>query len=176
MVQHNNLVNFLAWEAAAFAHSPADVFLQKTPTNFDVSVEELWTPLVTGAPLVVAKPNGHKDTGYLLELINRHGVTNLSMVPSQVRVCVWGGGFRAEPVGWKEVSCSQSGPGSRGVSLGGVRRSVYEVHTHRSMPSSQAVLFPGSFQQQKRCDCTPQAPTTLIQSVTRVRPLSRICG
>lgn len=84
MVQHNNLVNFLAWEEEAFAHTPADVFLQKTPTNFDVSIEELWTPLVTGAPLVIAKPNGHKDTAYLLELINTHGVTNLSMVPSQV--------------------------------------------------------------------------------------------
>lgn len=84
MVQHSNLVNFLAWEQAAFAHSPRDVFLQKTPTNFDVSIEELWTPLVTGAQLVIAKPNGHKDTAYLLELIERHGVTNLSMVPSQV--------------------------------------------------------------------------------------------
>lgn len=87
MVQHNNLVNFLQWEAAAFNHGPSDVFLQKTPTNFDVSIEELWTPLVTGACLVIAKPNGHKDTAYLLELINTHGVTSLSMVPSQVGVC-----------------------------------------------------------------------------------------
>jgi non-ribosomal peptide synthetase component F len=86
MVLHSNLVNFLAWEQAAFAHTPRDVFLQKTPTNFDVSIEELWTPLVTGASLVIAKPNGHKDTAYLLELIERHGVTNLSMVPSQVGV------------------------------------------------------------------------------------------
>lgn len=97
MVQHNNLVNFLAWEAAAFGHSPSDTFLQKTPTNFDVSVEEVWTPLVTGAPLVVAKPNGHKDTAYLLELIDTHGVTNLSMVPSQVGGCV---GRGVHPHGW----------------------------------------------------------------------------
>lgn len=36
MVQHNNLVNFLEWEKQTFGYTHSDIFLQKTPTNFDV--------------------------------------------------------------------------------------------------------------------------------------------
>ena len=37
--------------------------LQKTPFSFDVSVWEFFWPLSTGARLVMARPDGHKDPG-----------------------------------------------------------------------------------------------------------------
>ncbi len=43
--------------------------LQKTPASFDVSVWEFFWPLQTGARLVLAKPGGHKDAGYLRDLL-----------------------------------------------------------------------------------------------------------
>jgi len=39
----------------------SDRVLQKTPFSFDVSVWEFFWPLITGAVLVIAAPEGHKD-------------------------------------------------------------------------------------------------------------------
>ena len=37
------------------------------PISFDVSVWEWVLPLITGAALVVARPEGHEDPAYLAE-------------------------------------------------------------------------------------------------------------
>ncbi|HEX2252403.1 MAG TPA: AMP-binding protein, partial [Thermoanaerobaculia bacterium] len=71
----------LAWMQEAFALRGGDAVLQKTPASFDVSVWELFWPLLTGAALVVARPAGHKDPAYLAELIRREAVTTLHFVP-----------------------------------------------------------------------------------------------
>ena len=47
----------------------ADVVLQKTPATFDVSVWELFGTLITGAHLVIAEPDGHRDPDYLARVI-----------------------------------------------------------------------------------------------------------
>jgi enterobactin synthetase component F len=49
----------------------SDVFIQKTPTNFDASVDELWTSLSAGATLVVAPPEAHRDVYSVMNLITR---------------------------------------------------------------------------------------------------------
>lgn len=51
-----------------------DVFIQKTPTNFDASVDELWTSLSAGATLVVAPPEAHRDVHSVMTLITRYAV------------------------------------------------------------------------------------------------------
>ena len=66
------------------ALSAGDRVLQKTPISFDVSVWEWVLPLITGAALVVARPEGHKDPAYLAEIIQRTGVTTLHFVPSML--------------------------------------------------------------------------------------------
>jgi amino acid adenylation domain-containing protein len=62
-----------------------DRVLQKTPFSFDVSVWEFFWPLMTGARLVVAPPEVHKDPVYLAELIERTGITTLHFVPSMLQ-------------------------------------------------------------------------------------------
>ena len=66
--------------------SAKDVFLQKTPISFDVSVRELFFPFSVGAELVFAAPGGHRDTQYLAELIAARSITCCSFVPSQLEV------------------------------------------------------------------------------------------
>ncbi|MFH9349832.1 amino acid adenylation domain-containing protein [Kitasatospora sp. NPDC017646] len=61
--------------------TPADRVLQKTPYTFDVSVQELLWPLTVGARLVMAAPGGHRDPGYLVDLIEREAVTTVHFVP-----------------------------------------------------------------------------------------------
>jgi amino acid adenylation domain-containing protein len=62
-----------------------DVVLQKTPFSFDVSVWEFFWPLTTGARLEMARPGGHRDPGYLKEVIREVGVGNLHFVPSMLQ-------------------------------------------------------------------------------------------
>ncbi|MEV0007135.1 amino acid adenylation domain-containing protein [Streptomyces sp. NPDC047973] len=83
---HRAIVNRLLWMARTYEVGAADAVLQKTPTGFDVSVWELFLPLLTGARLVVAKPGGHKDAAHLRDTIAGRGVTLAHFVPSMLDV------------------------------------------------------------------------------------------
>ncbi|MFF0568380.1 amino acid adenylation domain-containing protein [Streptomyces sp. NPDC004041] len=83
---HRAIVNRLLWMARRYGVGAADTVLQKTPTGFDVSVWELFLPLITGARLVLAQPGGHKDAAHLRDTIRRHGVTVAHFVPAMLDV------------------------------------------------------------------------------------------
>nr|WP_232214622.1 non-ribosomal peptide synthetase [Rubidibacter lacunae] len=84
MVEHGNIVNQVLWYQEAFAQNGDDVTLQKTPLGFDISVWEIFVPLMCGARLVLARPEGHKDPAYLADIIRETGVTILQFVPSML--------------------------------------------------------------------------------------------
>jgi amino acid adenylation domain-containing protein len=88
MNTQEGLENRLLWMQEAYGLGPEDVVLQKTPYSFDVSVWEFFWPLMVGARLVVARPGGHQDSGYLCELIRAAGVTTVHFVPSMLAVFV----------------------------------------------------------------------------------------
>jgi len=85
---HEGIVNRLLWMQKAYPLGPADRVLQKTPYSFDVSVWELFWPLLAGARLVIARPGGHQDPAYLARLIVAEGVTVAHFVPSMLQVFV----------------------------------------------------------------------------------------
>ncbi|NUP15830.1 MAG: amino acid adenylation domain-containing protein, partial [Streptomyces sp.] len=86
VVPHAGIVNRLLWMQETYGLGPGDRVLQKTPASFDVSVWEFFWPLITGAVLVLARPGGHRDPGYLAELIRDRRVTTAHFVPSMLRV------------------------------------------------------------------------------------------
>jgi amino acid adenylation domain-containing protein/thioester reductase-like protein len=81
---HKGAVNRLLWMKDYCQVDENDCILQKTPTTFDVSVWELLLSFLSGARLVFAKPEGHKDPQYLREIINDKGVTLMHFVPSML--------------------------------------------------------------------------------------------
>ncbi len=81
-ISHRAIANRLLWMQRAFPLAAADQVLLKTPHGFDASVWEIFLPLITGARLVVAAPDAHRDPALLLAEIERHGVTVLQLVPS----------------------------------------------------------------------------------------------
>ncbi|WP_394831350.1 amino acid adenylation domain-containing protein [Pendulispora rubella] len=85
MNTHRGICNRLLWMQEAYALTHEDSVLQKTPFSFDVSVWEFFWPLMTGARLVVARPEGHKDPGYLVETILRERITTMHFVPSMLQ-------------------------------------------------------------------------------------------
>ncbi|MEN5046579.1 non-ribosomal peptide synthase/polyketide synthase [Pseudomonas koreensis] len=84
--EHSGVVNRLLWMQDAYQLTSSDTVLQKTPFSFDVSVWEFFWPLMTGARLVMARPEGHKDPLYLSEIIEREHITTLHFVPSMLDV------------------------------------------------------------------------------------------
>ncbi|MCF3940804.1 non-ribosomal peptide synthetase [Gordonia tangerina] len=85
-VSHSAVLNRLAWMQANYPLSEADRVLYKTPFTFDVSVWELLWPLAEGARMVIARPDGHRDPEYLLDLITRREVNVAHFVPSMLDV------------------------------------------------------------------------------------------
>jgi len=86
MNTHRAISNRLLWMQKQYQLTPADRVMQKTPFSFDVSVWEFFWPLITGARLVVARPEGHRDSRYLAELIKEQSITTMHFVPSMLRV------------------------------------------------------------------------------------------
>jgi amino acid adenylation domain-containing protein len=84
-IEHRSLVNRLEWMQHAFPIGPDDRILQKTPYSFDVSVWELLWPLLVGASLTFARPEGHKDPAYLVRLIRDGTITTVHFVPSMLQ-------------------------------------------------------------------------------------------
>ncbi len=77
--------NRLLWMRDVFGLGAHDHVLQKTPFSFDVSVWELFAPLMVGARLVMARPGGHLDAAYLVDVIAREGITIAHFVPAMLR-------------------------------------------------------------------------------------------
>ncbi|MBD2137716.1 amino acid adenylation domain-containing protein [Anabaena sp. FACHB-1237] len=86
MNTHGGISNRLLWMQDAYKLTASDRILQKTPFSFDVSVWEFFWPLLFGATLVVAQPEGHKDSAYLVNLIKQAEITTLHFVPSMLQV------------------------------------------------------------------------------------------
>ncbi|MGW4327441.1 amino acid adenylation domain-containing protein [Nocardia sp. NPDC004573] len=84
MITHRQMVNQFRWAQSAYPHDGGDVVLHKTPITFDISAWELFWPLQTGASIVVAAPDGHRDPAYLARLIAENAVTTVHFVPSML--------------------------------------------------------------------------------------------
>ncbi|GLW98852.1 condensation domain-containing protein [Microtetraspora sp. NBRC 16547] len=83
-ISHRAIVNRLRWMQHTFQLTSQDRVLHKTPITFDVSVWELFWPLITGATMVIARPGGHRDTAYLRDLIKTEAITTVHFVPSML--------------------------------------------------------------------------------------------
>src|SRR5262249_45320299 len=80
-ITHGALSNHMQWMAHAFPLDGSDTLLQKTPLSFDASVWEVFAPLLAGARLALAKPDGHRDPAYLWDRTVDLDVTTLQLVP-----------------------------------------------------------------------------------------------
>ncbi|GAB85278.1 putative non-ribosomal peptide synthetase [Gordonia rubripertincta NBRC 101908] len=83
-VSHRAVANRLRWMRDWYSLTADDVFIQKTPITFDVSVGELFLPIGLGATLVIADPGRHGDPEYVADLIAAESVTVVHFVPSML--------------------------------------------------------------------------------------------
>ncbi|MEV8508041.1 amino acid adenylation domain-containing protein [Actinoplanes sp. NPDC051475] len=87
MIRHEAIHERLRWQREEILRfGPGDATLFKAPLSFDISVNEILLPLVSGGYVVVAEPGGERDPQYLLDLIATEGVTFVYLVSSMLDV------------------------------------------------------------------------------------------
>ncbi|OWA22653.1 non-ribosomal peptide synthetase [Streptomyces sp. CS159] len=87
MIRHDAISERLLWqihEILGFGHDDASLF--KAPLSFDISVNEIFLPLVSGGRLVVLRPGGERDPHHLLGVIAEQRVTFTYLVSSMLDV------------------------------------------------------------------------------------------
>ncbi|GAA3773547.1 hypothetical protein GCM10022403_005840 [Streptomyces coacervatus] len=155
VTSHAGIVNRLGWMQERFGLAAGERVLHKTPFGFDVSVWELFWPLVQGATMVVARPGGHRDPQYLAELMEVQRVSTVHFVPSMLEV------FVAEPAAGgcgslRRVVCSGEalglavqerffevfGPGTELHNLYGPTEASVDVTAWRCVPGQDSGPVP----------------------------------
>jgi amino acid adenylation domain-containing protein len=86
MVSHQAIVNHLLCRQEVFPLAMADRFLQKASVGFDISVWEIFAPLVNGAQLVLARPGVQGDVGHLVRLMAEQQITVAHFGPAMLEL------------------------------------------------------------------------------------------
>ncbi|WP_159502475.1 non-ribosomal peptide synthetase, partial [Microbacterium sp. 18062] len=85
MIRHEAICERLMWQRDhVLLFGPDDASLFKAPLAFDISVNEILLPLISGGRVVIAAPGQEKDPDYLLDLIAGERVTYLYLVSSML--------------------------------------------------------------------------------------------
>uniref|UniRef100_UPI002B40EA8B non-ribosomal peptide synthetase n=1 Tax=Xenorhabdus szentirmaii TaxID=290112 RepID=UPI002B40EA8B len=86
MVEHSNIVNFLCSMSKEPGITEEDVLLGITSLSFDISILELFLPLLTGAQIILATQGQAADAQQLAALIAQHHVSFMQATPSTWRM------------------------------------------------------------------------------------------
>jgi acyl-coenzyme A synthetase/AMP-(fatty) acid ligase/aryl carrier-like protein len=71
---------------SAFGLKSNSIVLQRTAFGFDVSVWELFAPLLTGARVVMIRHGGERDPAYLIGVMLRNKVSMVNFVPTAMQL------------------------------------------------------------------------------------------
>ncbi|MBQ0886064.1 amino acid adenylation domain-containing protein [Streptomyces sp. RM72] len=87
MIRHEAISERLLWQIhEILGFGPDDASLFKAPLSFDISINEIFLPLVSGGRLVVLRPGGERDPQHLLSVIAEQRVTFTYLVSSMLDV------------------------------------------------------------------------------------------
>lgn len=83
MIKNENIINTLQWRKNLYNFNNEITVLQIPSFSFDSSVEDIFTPLISGAKLVLLKQNNTNfNIPLMRELIEKYKVNNMLVVPS----------------------------------------------------------------------------------------------
>ncbi|MCM8744905.1 AMP-binding protein, partial [Pseudomonas koreensis] len=82
MIEHRSACNMVHWGSEISPPTEHGSLLQKAPFSFDSSVWEIFWPLCSGMRLVLARPDGNRDSAYVVQTIREQQVTVVKFVPA----------------------------------------------------------------------------------------------
>ena len=94
-IEHGALTNFMTALSEKLDLSARDTLLAVTSLSFDISMLEIFLPLVNGACVVVASKEDAGDGGRLMGMLDESGATHMQATPATWRLLMetgWDGG------------------------------------------------------------------------------------
>jgi amino acid adenylation domain-containing protein len=85
MIRHESLMSFLAWAKLELELSPEDSILSSTSINFDISLMELFAPLISGARVVLEKRKELQAPEKVEAILNDMKINTIQFVPSALK-------------------------------------------------------------------------------------------
>ena len=82
IIEHKSIVNTLSWRKNYYKFDQRDVVLQVPSYSFDSSVEDIFTPLISGSKLVLLQKENPFAIEYLGKTISKNSVTHFLIVPN----------------------------------------------------------------------------------------------
>ncbi|MFJ9426300.1 amino acid adenylation domain-containing protein [Streptomyces sp. NPDC101249] len=105
MIRHRAIAHRLLWQRGLLGFGSDDAALFKAPLGFDISINEIFLPLVHGGRVIVAEPGGERDVDYLLDTVERHRVTFTYLVSSMLDLLLEQDGFAHRARSLRHVWC-----------------------------------------------------------------------
>ncbi|MER0245982.1 amino acid adenylation domain-containing protein, partial [Streptomyces sp. HSW2009] len=136
-VTHEAIANRLRWMQDRYPLDATDRVLHKTPASFDVSVWELFWPLLAGATLVVAGPDDHRDPAAVAALIRNRAITTAHFVPSMLAAFT-AGASAADCTSLRRVFAS--GEGLPPAAVAGGQRLAPQAELHNLYGPTEAAV------------------------------------
>ena len=91
MIGHDNLANVLQAFSTGYGLNPGQRILASTTMSFDISILELFLPLVIGATSVIASHSLSEDPDDILHWLAEHPIDVLQATPSSIRMMLSAG-------------------------------------------------------------------------------------
>ena len=154
VTSHLAILNRVLWGQRHRPIGPGDRVVLKTPYTFDVSIWEMFWPLLTGAALVIARPGGHLDADYLAALVTRERATVIHFVPSMLNLFLEGPARDGSLAGVRYVICSgealpgnlrdrvQAANGPELLNYYGPTEAAIEVGHYATLPGETSAAVP----------------------------------
>jgi amino acid adenylation domain-containing protein len=83
---HKSLSHFIHWEVKEFNLNENTVVSQLAPVSFDVSLRDIFVPLLCGGRLCIPPPEVKHQPARLLQWVKENGITLIHTVPSVLRL------------------------------------------------------------------------------------------
>ena len=86
LVAQKSILNRLWWQQSHYSLGARDTVLHKTPLSFDVSIWEVFWPMMTGSKVYVLPEGLEADVVAIMERIQRYRVSVIHFVPTMMEV------------------------------------------------------------------------------------------
>jgi amino acid adenylation domain-containing protein len=90
VIEHRSIVNTLYWRKNYYQFSQKDTVLQIPSYSFDSSVEDIFTPLISGAKMVLLKGENPYEIQELSKIIMKFLVTHFLITPNFYKIFIQG--------------------------------------------------------------------------------------
>ncbi|WP_432408908.1 amino acid adenylation domain-containing protein [Wukongibacter sp. M2B1] len=81
MIEHRTIINTLLWRKNYYIFNQDDTILQIPSFSFDSSIEDIFTPLISGSKVIMISQDQRFNIHYLKEVIVKNKITHFLITP-----------------------------------------------------------------------------------------------